>query len=71
LKTVRNSPEAQASRQVTAIDLDSVAHSVALLIQESPDLQAVIDAWPALPEAIKAGILAMVQAAGGITGQDR
>jgi hypothetical protein len=29
------------------------------------ELTAVIDAWPALPEAIKAGILAMVQAAGG------
>lgn len=30
----------------------------------SPDLQAIFDAWPALPEAIKAGILAMVKAAG-------
>ena len=30
----------------------------------APDLQALIDAWPALPEAIKAGILAMVKAAG-------
>jgi len=30
-----------------------------------PDLQALIDAWPSLPEAIKAGILAMVKAAGG------
>ena len=28
------------------------------------DLQAVIDAWPALPEAIQAGILAMIRAAG-------
>ena len=28
------------------------------------DLALVIDAWPTLPEAIKAGILAMVQAAG-------
>lgn len=28
-----------------------------------PDLQAVIDAWPALPAAVKAGILAMVRAA--------
>ena len=28
-----------------------------------PDLAAVVDAWPALPEAIKAGILAMVNAA--------
>ena len=32
--------------------------------QFGPDLQALIDAWPALPEAIKAGILAMVKAAG-------
>jgi hypothetical protein len=28
-------------------------------------LAAVVDAWPALPEAIKAGILAMVKAASG------
>jgi hypothetical protein len=27
-----------------------------------PDLAAVVDAWPALPEAIKAGILAIVKA---------
>ena len=27
------------------------------------DLQRVIDAWPALPQAVKAGVLAMVQAA--------
>ncbi len=26
------------------------------------DLQAVMDAWPLLPDALKAGILAMVQA---------
>jgi hypothetical protein len=26
------------------------------------DLQAISDAWPALPDAIKAGILAMVKA---------
>lgn len=36
-----------------------------------PDLAAVVDAWPKLPEAIKAGILAMVKAAGGITERDR
>jgi hypothetical protein len=29
----------------------------------APELQAVIDAWQDLPEAIKAGILAMVAAA--------
>jgi hypothetical protein len=27
-----------------------------------PDLAAVVDAWPELPEAIKAGIVAMVKA---------
>jgi len=30
-----------------------------------PDLAAVIDAWPNLPEPIRAGILAMVKAASG------
>ncbi len=30
-----------------------------------PDLARVVDAWPFLAEAIKAGILAIVQAAGG------
>ncbi len=28
-----------------------------------PELRAVIDAWPALPAAIRAGIMAMVSAA--------
>jgi len=32
---------------------------------QDPDLQAVVDAWPDLPEALKTGILAMVRAAGG------
>jgi hypothetical protein len=30
-----------------------------------PALAALIDAWPTLPESIRAGILAMVRAAGG------
>jgi hypothetical protein len=45
--------------------------SPAVAAEISQDLQALIDAWPALPDAIKAGILAMVKAAGGHTGQDR
>ena len=28
-----------------------------------PDLAAVVEAWPELPEALKAGIVAMVKAA--------
>jgi hypothetical protein len=30
-----------------------------------PDLAAVVAAWPGLPEAIRAGIVAMVNAAAG------
>lgn len=33
-----------------------------------PDLQAVIDAWPALPEPLRAGILAMVRGVAGPRG---
>ncbi|MGO9598357.1 MAG: hypothetical protein ACLP7Q_10235 [Isosphaeraceae bacterium] len=30
--------------------------------KNDPDLAAVVDAWPGLPEAIRAGILAMIRA---------
>ena len=33
--------------------------------QIDPDLAAVIDAWDRLPEAVRAGIVAMVRAAAG------
>jgi hypothetical protein len=36
--------------------------------QIDPDLSRIAAAWPQLPEAIKAGILAMVQAAGNEVG---
>ncbi len=35
------------------------------LAQIDSDLQHIIDAWPDLPEPIKAGVLAMVKAANG------
>jgi len=34
-------------------------------LPDDPDLAAVVDAWPKLPEAIKACIVAMVKAASG------
>ena len=37
---------------------DSLPESV----QNDSDLTAVVSAWPTLPEAVKAGILAMVRA---------
>ena len=33
-------------------------------VLKDPNLSAIIQAWPSLPEAIKAGILAMVKASG-------
>jgi hypothetical protein len=35
----------------------------AFLVKNSPDLMVIVDAWASLPEAIRAGILAMVKAA--------
>lgn len=46
----------------------SGADSGALDAREAPldaDLAALVDVWPALPAAIKAGILAMIRATGG------
>ena len=37
--------------------------SAAVAAEISQDLQALIDAWPALPDALRVGILAMVSAA--------
>jgi hypothetical protein len=34
-----------------------------------PDLAAVVDAWPQLPEALRAGIVAMVKAASANQGR--
>lgn len=42
---------------------ESVAFCVALLERESAELAAVVDAWKSLAPAVKAGIIAMVQAA--------
>ncbi len=44
---------------------DNSADSSASLAGNDPDLAAVLQAWPTLPEAIKAGILATVRAVGG------
>ena len=40
-----------------------LAHSLARETQIGADLQDVLDAWPTLPKALKAGILAMIAAA--------
>ena len=43
---------------------EHASKSPAVAAEISQDLQAIIDAWPSLPEAIRAGIVALVRAAG-------
>ncbi len=40
-----------------------LASCLAFISSKYPDWASVIDAWPSLPEAIRAAILAMVQTA--------
>jgi hypothetical protein len=52
----------------TGVATQSGAKSGALCTQAAvidPDLAHVVGAWPALPNAIKKAILALVQASGG------
>jgi len=42
-----------------------VASCVPFLREKGPDLVEVVEAWDKLPEAVRAGIMAMVRASGG------
>ena len=42
--------------------VENLASCLALLNQKSPDLAMIVECWDLLPEAVKAGILAMVEA---------
>ncbi|MGA7496848.1 MAG: hypothetical protein WBX00_08980 [Isosphaeraceae bacterium] len=52
-----------SSRQTKRCFLSPLFKSLCPLRVPPPDLAAVVAAWSDLPEAIKAGILAMVKAA--------
>ena len=40
-----------------------IGDQVCVWMEDDPNLSAIVAAWPELPEAIRAGILAMVHAA--------
>jgi len=42
-------------------DDEKLSRFLALLTKESPDLADVVKAWPAVPAALKSGILAMIR----------
>ena len=61
----------QGGRSESTISAQSGSgeHSISIMAEGlPPDLASVVDAWDNLPEPIKAGILAMVEAARGQTG---
>ena len=62
-------PQADIRNAITIIKITSstrtLAHHLATdTCQTDPDLAAVVDAWDRLPEAVRAGIVAMVKATG-------
>ena len=62
-KTVRESPQVVEQQHDMTTPAGRVAFCVALLQQGSPELAGMVDAWEGLPDALKAGILAMVNSA--------
>jgi hypothetical protein len=57
-----NKPRNPREKRPTSDDCQQIASSK----PEIPsDLQAIIDAWPTLPDAIKAGIVAIVRSTHG------
>ena len=55
-----NEPEKRV--KAPSSDLSEIA-------QKDPNLAKIVTAWPSLPEAVKAGIVAMVKAAGAADSQ--
>ena len=62
-KTGPQSAQAVANKGTYDSGNSDLASHLALLAEKSPGLAAVVKAWPSLPEAVRAGILAMVKVA--------
>ena len=60
-------PATPENPEENALSRDSAAPGAAVGAQNAPidpGLQAIIERWPELPGAVKAGILAMIRAVG-------
>jgi len=64
------SQPAEQSQGVTSNPESVLALRLAQTVENHPDLTTLIDAWPDLPQAVRAGIVAMINAAGGSTSED-
>ena len=62
-RPIGQTSKANASNELSQPTISDSHHIPTDTCHSDPDLTALIDAWDGLPEAIKAGILAMVKAA--------
>ena len=65
---IDESTNSKSDKELQGSDLGRAALGAASSAENSPidpDLQAIIQHWPDLPEAVKVGIVAMVKAACG------
>jgi len=62
LQSANDATQPIANYDTSENDSERLAFCLALLARKSPDLARVIDAWPVLPAALRAGILAMIDA---------
>jgi hypothetical protein len=65
LEAITNPPIATGNEHIS--EPGAVKASVAVLppVPADADLRLICDAWPTLPDAIKAGIIAMINASSG------
>ncbi len=64
LRGVEQPPETPKKMRVSILSGAESGALDARKVESQPDLAMVIEAWPNLPAAIRAGILAIVRAAG-------
>jgi len=60
-RPLHDSPTSKPDKRLGLSDLPVADHLPTDTRKTDPDLAAVVDAWPDLPEALKAGIVAMVR----------
>ena len=64
LQSASAPPQVLINWGASTSDAERLAFCLALLRQQSPDLALLAERWNELPEAVRAGIMAMVRATG-------
>ena len=62
-ETGSDSPQPPIASATSDDSRENLASCLALLAKQSPDLALLVEAWDTLPDAVRAGIVAMVKAA--------